>query len=103
MPKGAGSKKRRGELPSDKTQLLCHSGSNLAEETAERSARPMGALGIHDKKIWRVRDVAEFLGCSKWHVYNLASDEKIPKIKKGKFIYFVPERIHNWVLEGDLE
>ena len=87
----------------DKFQHLGHNRGSLAEETVDRSVRPMGALSIHDKRIWRVEDVAEFLGCSKWHIYRLTSDEKIPKIKKGKFIYFVPERIRNWVLEGDLE
>lgn len=57
---------------------------------------------LFDKKIWRVKDVADFLGCSTGHVYNLTSDERIPKVKKGKFVFFIPEEIHNWVLEGDL-
>lgn len=30
---------------------------------------------IFNKRIWRVRDVAEFLNCSMGHVYNLTSDE----------------------------
>ena len=55
------------------------------------------------KKIWRVEDVAKFLGCSIGHVYNLASDEKIPKRKKLGLLFFVPEEILNWVLEGDLK
>ena len=103
MPNRAWDKKRRGEIPDDKKQLLCHDRHNLTEETVERSVRSMDGLSIHDKKIWRVADVAGFLGCSKGHVYRLASDEKIPKIKKGKFVYFVPERIHDWVLEGELK
>ena len=56
---------------------------------------------LFDKRIWRVEDAAKFLGCSKGHIYRLVSDEKIPRIKKGKFIYFMPDRILNWVLEGD--
>lgn len=56
---------------------------------------------LFHKKIWRVGDVAKFLGCSKGHVYNLASDEKIPKRKKLGSLFFVPEEILNWVLEGD--
>lgn len=56
---------------------------------------------LFDKKIWRVQDVAKFLDCSVGHIYNLASDEKIPKKKKRGFLYFVPEEILNWVLEGD--
>ena len=61
------------------------------------------AVGLFDKRIWRVKDVAEFLDCSQGHVYNLASDEKIPKVKKGKFLYFIPNEILNWILEGDLQ
>ena len=52
-------------------------------------------------KIWRVEDVAKFLGCSKGHIYNLVSDEKIPKIKKGKFLFFIPREILEWLLQGE--
>jgi predicted DNA-binding transcriptional regulator AlpA len=58
---------------------------------------------IFDKRIWRVEDVASFLGCATGHVYNLSSDEKIPKRKKRGLLYFVPDEILNWVLEGDLK
>ena len=60
-------------------------------------------LKLSEKKIWRIDDVAEFLGCSKGYIYRLVSDKRIPDIKKGKFVYFDPDSIHNWVLEGDLE
>jgi len=53
------------------------------------------------KKIWRVEDVANFLRCTVGHVYNLASDEKIPKRKKNGLLFFVPNEILSWVLEGD--
>lgn len=53
------------------------------------------------KKIWRVGDVAMFLNCTVGHVYNLASDEKIPKRKKNGLLFFVPDEILNWVLEGE--
>lgn len=56
---------------------------------------------LFHKKIWRVGDVARFLGCTVGHVYNLASDEKIPKRKKLGILFFVPEEILNWVLEGN--
>lgn len=58
---------------------------------------------IFDKRIWRVEDVASFLGCAVGHVYNLSSDEKIPKRKKRGLLYFVPDEILSWVLEGDLK
>lgn len=56
---------------------------------------------LFDNLIWRIDDVAKFLGCSKGHVYNLVSDDKIPKRKKGKFLYFIPSEIVSWVLNGD--
>jgi hypothetical protein len=56
---------------------------------------------LFEKKIWRVGDVASFLDCTKGHVYNLASDEKIPKRKKNGFLFFVPDEILNWILEGE--
>jgi len=65
-------------------------------------SEPKGSGVLFNKKIWRVDDVAKFLGCTKGHIYNLVSDEKIPKIKKGKFLFFIPDEILNWILEGDL-
>ncbi len=60
-----------------------------------------GAVSIFDKKIWRVKDVASFLDCTIGHIYNLASDEKIPKRKKNGMLFFIPQEILNWVFEGD--
>jgi len=54
------------------------------------------------KNIWRIHDLVEYLGCSKGHIYNLCYREKIPHIKKGKFLFFIPEKIHSWILEGNL-
>lgn len=59
-------------------------------------------IDIHSKKIWRIEDVVEFLGVSKGYIYQLTSKEKIPFIKKGKLVYFVPQEIENWVLEGNI-
>ncbi|MBK22463.1 MAG: hypothetical protein CME70_00540 [Halobacteriovorax sp.] len=56
---------------------------------------------IFNKRIWRINDVAIFLQCSVGHVYNLCSNDEIPKIKKGKFLFFIPEEIQEWVLQGD--
>jgi predicted DNA-binding transcriptional regulator AlpA len=58
---------------------------------------------IFHNRIWRVKDVANFLGCSTGHIYNLSSDERIPKVKKGKFLYFIPENILNWIQEGNYQ
>ena len=102
-PKQTKKTKKGEEMPDNRLDLICprcHSVPNIAEETPARSAMPKGG-DIFDKRIWRVDDVAEFLGCSKGHIYNLASDEKIPKRKKNGLLVFVPEEIHNWILEGD--
>ena len=56
---------------------------------------------LFDKKIWRTIDVAEFLQISVKTVYNKTSKGEIPYIKKGKVLYFRPEEIENWVLEGN--
>jgi len=63
---------------------------------------PDGSGMLFKKRIWRVGDVASFLGCSIGHIYNLVSDEKIPKFKKGKFLFFAPEMILEWIKEGNL-
>lgn len=56
---------------------------------------------LFNNRIWRVNDVANYLSCSVGHVYNLVSENRIPKRKKGKFLYFVPSEIHEWILEGE--
>lgn len=53
------------------------------------------------KRIWRTSDVAEFLGVSKGHIYNLCSRREIPFVKKGKQLYFIPKEIENWLLQGN--
>lgn len=53
--------------------------------------------------IWRINDVSKYLGVTKGHIYNLVSRNKIPHIKKGRLLYFVPSEIENWVLEGNIE
>ena len=84
----------------DKRCPNCHHAVSIAEETREPSVMSRDG-NIFDKRIWRASDVAKFLGCSKGHIYNLASDEKIPKRKKNGLLVFVPEEIHNWILEGE--
>ena len=80
----------------DNSPHQCYRKDNVAGATPEPPA-----AALFDKRIWRADDVALFLGCSVGHVYNLSSDEKIPKIKKGKFLFFVPGEILEWVLQGD--
>lgn len=56
---------------------------------------------LFDKRIWRVTDVAEYLGVSKGHIYNLCSNKMIPFVKKGKQLYFIPKEVENWLLQGN--
>lgn len=67
-----------------------------------QESRPtQGGSELFKKRIWRVNDVARFLGCSKGHIYNLVSIEMIPSLKKGKFLYFIPSDVLRWLLQGD--
>ena len=87
---------KKSRILEDKYGLSRDSGDRDCGEKALPNSE-----SIFNKRIWRIDDVAKFLGCSKGHVYNLSSDEKIPKIKKGKFLYFIPSEILEWLLQGD--
>ena len=62
----------------------------------------MGSCSLFDKKIWKVKHVAAYLDCSIKTIYEKARLGQIPSIKKGKFRYFIPQEIENWLLEGNL-
>lgn len=83
------------------TENIIRTSYKVSQEEYDRSESLKAQEFFNNKKIWRVSDVAKFLGCTVGHVYNLASDEKIPKRKKNGFLFFVPEEILNWILEGD--
>lgn len=53
---------------------------------------------IFDIRIWNIDEVAEYMGVSKKHVYNLVSRDEIPFRKKGK-LYFIPREIYDWITE----
>ncbi len=83
----------------ERTTNIDYNSSELRYSDGADNASAM----IFHNRIWRVQDVASFLGCSIGHVYNLSSDERIPKIKKGKFLYFIPDKIFDWILQGELK
>lgn len=58
--------------------------------------------GFFDNEIMRVSDVADLLGCSKGHIYNLTSQDEIPHYKKGKSLYFFYSEIQEWIMRGNL-
>lgn len=60
-----------------------------------------GSYSLFDKPIWRITDLAVVLACSKGHIYNLVSRREIPYCKKGKFLFFIPNEILNWIQEGN--
>ena len=62
----------------------------------EKSTQSLGK----SYEIWRVLDVANYLGVTVGHVYNLVSRGEIPHIKKGKLVFFIPNEIETWVLGG---
>ena len=52
------------------------------------------------KSLWTVIDVAEYLQCSKGHVYNLVWKKGIPYRKIGRKLRFIAFEIENWIEEG---
>lgn len=83
-------------LDEKKMDMGYNGGSSLAGVTGKLDR-------FFDKKIWRIIDVAEYLQCSVKTIYNKTSRGEIPHIKKGKTLYFRPDVIESWVLEGNLE
>lgn len=55
---------------------------------------------IFDNRILRVEQVADMLQFSKWHIYRLVNQNKIPFYKKGKTLFFKSEEIVEWINEG---
>lgn len=56
---------------------------------------------LFDNRILRVEQVAEMLQFSKWHVYRLVSQKKIPFRKRGSALFFLRDEIFDWINNGD--
>ncbi|MCB0378073.1 MAG: helix-turn-helix domain-containing protein [Bdellovibrionales bacterium] len=57
---------------------------------------------LFDNRIWNIKDVSSYTGYAVGTLYNLASKNLIPYIKKRGKLYFIPCQIQNWIEEGDL-
>ena len=55
---------------------------------------------LFKKRIWQISDVVLFTGLSKGTVYNLVSQGRLPKRKRAGRLYFDPDEIHDWILQG---
>lgn len=55
---------------------------------------------LFDNQILRVEQVAELLQFSKWHVYRLVNQRKIPFRKRGHALFFLSQEIFDWINEG---
>lgn len=53
-------------------------------------------------RTWNVQDVAQYLGVSVGHIYNLKAQNKIPYRKRGKLLRFLPKEILDWLNEGGI-
>ena len=53
-----------------------------------------------DKLAYNVAEVAEVLGISKSHVYQLAKEKKIPVLELGKRKVFPIETLEEWIQEN---
>lgn len=58
-----------------------------------KSPKPL----FFDNQIMRVGQVAEMLQFSKWHIYRLVSQNKIPFYKKGNSLFFMSAEILEWI------
>lgn len=54
---------------------------------------------LFENRILRINQVAEMLQYSKWHIYRLVSEKKIPFHKKGKTLFFYEAEIHEWITQ----
>jgi excisionase family DNA binding protein len=57
----------------------------------------VNSLKLFDNKILRVEQVAAMLQFSKWHIYRLVNQNKIPFKKKGKTLFFMSDEILEWI------
>lgn len=55
------------------------------------------SLKLFDNRILRVEQVADMMQFSKWHIYRLVNQNKIPFYKKGKTLFFMSEEILDWL------
>lgn len=55
---------------------------------------------VEIESIWRVDDVAKYLGVTRQHVYDLKKDGKIPYRTRGALLFFIPSEIFKWVGDG---
>ena len=55
---------------------------------------------IFDNQIWRIDQVADYLGVSKKYIYSLTYRGEIPHRKKGKLLFFFPNEIRDWIDES---
>lgn len=56
-----------------------------------------------DNRILRVEQVADMMQFSKWHIYRLVNQNKIPFYKKGKTLFFMSEEILDWLQTKDTQ
>lgn len=53
-----------------------------------------------ETQIMNVEELAKYLGMSTSTIYKKTSDMEIPRIKKGKKLYFIKEEIDEWLKKG---
>ena len=69
-------------------------GSAVAGQAAAIGGQPMSP------RLWRVDEVAEFLGLAVGTVYHLLSQKRLPCVRiSGRCVRFDPEQIEEWVAQ----
>lgn len=69
----------------------------MSKNRVLKSPKPL----FFDNQIMRVEQVAEMLQFSKWHIYRLVNQNKIPFYKKGKTLFFMSAEILEWLHEKE--
>ena len=52
-----------------------------------------------NQRTMTVKEIAVYLGLHTDTIYDMVRDDKIPHIRIGRKIFFLPEVIENWIME----
>lgn len=60
-------------------------------------------LPTSTRKIMSLTEFCDYTGLTKQTVYKLTSAQKVPHSKRGKRLYFDPEKVDAWLLENQVD
>jgi excisionase family DNA binding protein len=91
--------KHQSQIPRNETP-----GARRVEERLTRTNPAVESQAVpavfDNKLVWTVDDVASELKCSRRHVRQLVSEDRIPYSKIGRLVRFSPLRLSEWLRKG---